>query len=131
MRLRTGCDAVEEVQDVLSGCVGHRREAVRASDGRGSDGWDESALEIWLNRLYIQQATLNLGQPAWEYEHFEARYQFKMLRTTGVIPSEAFHHLTTPRMLRIISLVLVGRNSRRVVAQDLYVLGGGLVQVYA
>ena len=33
-----------------------------------------------------------------------------MLRTTGVVPSEAFHRLSTPRMLRIISLVLVGRN---------------------
>ena len=99
---------------MLSGCVGHRREAVRASDGRGSDGWDERALVIWLNGLYMQQPTLNLGQPAWEYKHFDARYRFKMLRTTGVVPSEAFHALSTPRMLRIISLVLVatGRNSR-------------------
>jgi len=34
-----------------------------------------------------QQPTLNLGQPTWECEHFDAGYQFKMfkmLRTTGV-----------------------------------------------
>jgi len=37
--------------------------AVRASDGRGSEGWDERALAIWLNGLYMQQPTLNLGQP--------------------------------------------------------------------
>jgi len=84
MRLGTGVNTIEEVPDVLSGCVGHRREAVRASDVRSSEGWDERALAIWLNGLYIQQATLNLGQPAWEYEHFDARRQFKMLRITGV-----------------------------------------------
>ena len=89
MRLGAGGDAVQEVQNVLSGCVGHRREG--SACRHGSEGWGERALSIWLNGLYMQQPTLDLGQPTWEYEHFDAGYQSKMLRTTGVVPSEAFH----------------------------------------
>jgi len=61
MRLGTGGNTIEEVRMCSRGALVIAERAVRALDGHGSEGWGERALSMWLNGLYMQQPTLDLG----------------------------------------------------------------------
>ena len=71
----------------------------------------------------MQQPMLNLGQPTWEYEHFDARYQYTPSQDAQV--RSLLRSINTKNVANSLigvswtALVKERRNSRRVVAQDL------------